>query len=209
MATITIHGRAAVPTKPDEAVIFLECEAVRTTAAEALADVSGRIETLLALCDELEVPAASRTTAGVSVAEHGEHDREGHWQHRGYRAANRVRLRLVEPDGLGRLLAEAVARAGARVDGPWWEIAPANAARLEACRLAATDARSRAQAYAEALGLRVGAVVAVRDPPPDGRPEPRGAMRSLASAHAADVPVEAGEQLVAAEVEVEFGLEQG
>jgi uncharacterized protein YggE len=34
-------------------------------------------------------------------------------------------------------------------------------------------------------------------------------MRSLAAAHAADVPIEAGEQLVAAEVEVEFGLEQG
>ena len=25
------------------------------------------------------------TTQGVSVAEHGEHDKDGRWQHRGYR----------------------------------------------------------------------------------------------------------------------------
>jgi uncharacterized protein YggE len=102
-------------------------------------------------------------TAGASVAEHGEHDREGRWQHRGYRAWNQVVVRVGEASVVGELIAGAV-DLGPQVNGPAWTIAPPP----RPMRMAAMDA---------------------------------GAVEAL--------PVEAGEQLVTAAVEVEFQLEQG
>jgi hypothetical protein len=211
MATVTVKGRASVAVAPDEAALALGVEAVRPTAAEALEDVAGRVERLTELCDDLGVDRSHRVTDGVSVQEHGEHDRDGQWRHRGYRASTRLRARTADAGLVGRLITEGVERAKASVEGPWWEVLPSNPARLEACRLAAADARRRAESYAEALGVRLGAIVAVRDegvvrPPP----QPHVAARSFSAAAAAEaITVEPGEQQVAATVDVEFQLEQG
>jgi uncharacterized protein len=209
MATVTVKGRATVAVAPDEAALALGVEAVRPTAAEALTDVAERVERLTALCDELGVDRANRVTDGVSVQEHGEHDRDGQWRHRGYRASTRLRLRTADAALVGRPITEGVERAQASADGPWWEVLPSNPARLEACRLAAADARRRAESYAEALDVRLGAIVAVRDegvvlPPP--RPV---ANRAYSAAAAEAITVEPGEKEVAATVDVEFQLEQG
>jgi uncharacterized protein YggE len=86
---------------------------------------------------------------------------------------------------------------------------PDNPARVEACKEAALDARRRAEAYADALGVRVGAIVALRDPGTGIPPPPRPMRMAAMDAGAVEaLPVEAGEQLVTA-VEVEFKLEQG
>jgi uncharacterized protein YggE len=209
VATVAVRGEATVPAEPDEATIVLDIEAVRRTAEEALSDLTERSAALGWLLDELGVERARRTTAGVSIGEHGEHDREGRWQHRGYRASNQLSVRVAETAVVGRLLGEAVARAQARVSGPVWTVAADNPVRLEACRRAAEDARLRAEAYAEALGARLGAIVAVRDPRTRPGPEPRPLTMRAAAAPAADVPVESGEQLITVAVEVEFVLEQG
>jgi uncharacterized protein len=210
MAGVTVLGRGVVRTQPDEATLTLTVEATEPTPAEALDDVARRAQELASLCDELGIGAAQRVTAGATVAERVEHDREGRPQHRGYLATNRLVVRVGDGALAGRLLAAAVGRVAARVDGPWWSIALDNPARLEACRAAVRDAQARAEAYADALGARLGAIVAVRDPetkPPPG-PEPRAGMRVM-SAEAIAPPVEGGEQAVVAAVEIEFALEQG
>ena len=58
--------------------------------------------------------------------------------------------------------------ASAAITGPEWTLAPTNPAHAEARRAAAEDARLRATAYAEALGLELGPVAWVSEPgPPD------------------------------------------
>ena len=73
------------------------------------------------------------------------------------------------------------------------------------------DARERAAAYAEALGGRLGAITAVREPgtrrPPE--PEPRAMAVAASASFDESTPIEAGEQELRAAVEVEFALEQG
>jgi uncharacterized protein len=209
MASVTVLGRGVARTEPDEATVVLTVEAIRPSAAEALQDVSARAQALVALCDELGVESERRVTAGATVSERVEHDRDGRPQQRGYAAVNRLTVRVAEATTVAGLLQDAVARADARVDGPWWSIDLENPARLDACRAAATDARRRAEAYAAALGVRLGAMLSVREPgtgPPPG-PEPRMGFARLAEADVAP-PVEAGEQTVSAAVEVEFLLEQ-
>jgi uncharacterized protein len=163
VATVTLRGVGEARTSPDEASVTLTIEAIEQKAAAALAKVAERTQAALELCDSLGIEPAARVTSGASIAEHGEHDREGRWQHRGYRAWNQIVARVREASVVGELIAGAVDR-GAEVSGPAWTIAPDNPARVEACKEAALDARRRAEAYADALGVRVGAIVAVRDP---------------------------------------------
>jgi uncharacterized protein YggE len=163
VATVTVRGVGEARTSPDEASVTLTIEAIEQKAAAALAKVAERTQAALELCDSLGIEPAARVTSGASIAEHGEHDREGRWQHRGYRAWNQIVARVGEASVVGELIAGAVDR-GAQVSGPAWTIAPDNPARVEACKEAALDARRRAEAYADALGVRVGAIVAVRDP---------------------------------------------
>ena len=207
MATITVRGTGTVHATPDEATIDLGVEAVRPTAAEALSDVAGRTSSLVTLCHELGLGDRDITTTGVRVAEHGDHDQGGRWQHRGYRATSRVSARIRDVDAVGTLMSAAVDRANATVDGPTWRVVPEHPAHGEAPRLAAHDARTRAQALAEALGGRLGTVVSARDariPPPEPKP-----MMRFAAAAAEPVPIEAGDLAVVAVVDVEFNFEQG
>jgi uncharacterized protein YggE len=102
-----------------------------------------------------------------------------------------------------------VARAEAHVDGPWWSVDIDNPARLEACRRAAASARRRAEAYAEALGVRLGMLEGAAEPGVAlPGPPPRGGLLAFDAVEAEPVPVQPGEQLVSASVELTYVLEQ-
>ena len=206
MATVTVRGEAVVPGRPDEAVVSLELAAVRATAEEAYEDVAGRSGALDQACSAVGIDPSARSTAGVTVQEHREYDERGRPEHRGYVASNRVVIRLEDAALVGGLLREAVVRAQARVLGPVWRVASDNPARAEACRRAAGEARRKAEAYADGLGLGVGAVLEAREPWAGG--DPRRERGMTFSALDAEIPVDPGELDVRAAVEVTFALEQ-
>lgn len=206
MATISVRGQGTAWVQPDEVTVGLSAEALLPTASEAFAEATRLAADLVLLCDEIGVPAGSRTTSQVSLAEHGEHTDTG-WQHRGYRASTRVAARLSDADLASRLVSEAAARLEVRIDGPTWRVARDNTAHGEARRRAAEDARSRAEEYAAALGGRVGAIASIAEPG-SGPPLPAARMYAVRQ-EISPMPLEAGEHEVMAEVDVTFQLEQG
>ena len=103
MATVTVRGVGETRTSPDEASVTLTIEAVEQKAAAALAKVAERTQAALELCDSLGIESAARVTSGASIADHGEHDREGTWKHRGYRAWNQIVARVGEDPVVGEL----------------------------------------------------------------------------------------------------------
>lgn len=206
MATISVRGQGTAWVQPDEVTVGLSAEALLPTASEAFAEATRLAADLVSLCDELGVPAGSRTASQVSLAEHGEHTDTG-WQHRGYRASTRVAARLSDADLASRLVSEAAARLEVRIDGPTWRVARDNTAHGEARRRAAEDARSRAEEYAAVLGGRVGAIASIAEPG-SGPPLPAARMYAVRQ-EISPMPLEAGEHEVMAEVDVTFQLEQG
>jgi uncharacterized protein len=206
VSTVTVRGSATVGATPDEARVVVELDELRPTAEEAYAAVAERAGTLQALCDELEIGTSKRSTGGISVGEHTEYV-DGRPQHRGFRAVARTDLRLDDAAVVARVLAEAVARVGARVDGPFWSVRSENPAHLTAAREAALVARRKAEAYGEALGLRLGALEKAEEPVVRVSPRPFEAMaaRDL-NADPPVVGVEPGELQVTAEIEVTFFL---
>lgn len=207
MATVTVRGTATVPAEPDEATVALIVSSLRDTLEPAYREVGQRAQLLHDVTDELEIERSRLSTAGISVAAEIEWI-DGRQQTRGYRATSRTQVRVRDAALVARLLELAVARAEAHVEGPWWSIDQDNPARLEACRRAAQDARRKAEAYAEALGARLGALEAVAEPGL-AAPSPRQPVALAAMAEApATIPVDPGQLAVAASVDVTYRLEQ-
>ena len=217
--TVTVRGEALVPGEPDEAHVFLEIKAVEKSTQKAMTDVSERSDRLQAIFEELDVPSLARATSGISVGDEWEWS-SGKRKHLGYHAVNRVSVRLDDAGKVASLIGEATDRCGANVRGPSWEIALANPARAEAFRSAAEDARRKADAYASALGVRLGDVLTVIEPGLAVRthqghemiPPPQPAMAAPGARQAAppspEIQVDAGALDIRAAVEVTFALEQ-
>jgi uncharacterized protein YggE len=211
-STATTLGTARVAARPDRAVLRLELVALKPTPSEALADVAARGEVLSRTLADGGVGEVDRTTGGVTLRELREWDRR-HEQEtfRGHQATTVTVVQIRDIATLGRILRDVVDRAGARVEGPVWVVDADNPARIEAYRLAALDSRRRAEAYAGALGMTLGAVVELTDAPPPAVPMPSPrmmAVRAEADAGAA-VPVEGGDVEVTATVQVAFALLPG
>jgi uncharacterized protein YggE len=146
-----------------------------------------------------------RTTSRVKLAEDGEHTSTG-WQHRGYRASSRLVVRLDDGELASRLVTDAAERVDLRIDGPGWRVAHDNPGHADARRLAAVDARQKAEEYAAALGGRIGAIVSIDES--ETKPAPVFGPMAL-RAEAAGMPIEGGERELGAEIDVTFQLEQG
>lgn len=214
--TVTVRGEALVPGEPDEAHVFLEIKAVEKSPQRAMADASERSDELQTIFEELDIPPLARATSGISVGEETEWS-SGKRKHLGYHAVNRVSVRLDDASTAATLIAEATERCDANVQGPRWEIALANPARVEAFRAAAEDARRKADAYATALGTRLGDVLSVTEPGLVIRTQqrhevmpmlPPAAAPQAAAASAPDIQIDPGALDIPAAVEVTFALEQ-
>ena len=212
--TVTVRGEALVPGEPDEAHVLLEVKAVEKSPQKALADASERSARLQAIFEELDVPAIARATSRISVGEETEWS-SGKRKHLGYHAVSRVAIRLDDAEKVARLIAEATDRCDATVRGPDWQIALANPARAEAFRAAAADARRKAEAYASALGVRLGDVLSVVEPGLVVRTEQRheimpapAAAPGRVAAAAPEIQIDTGALDIPASVEVTFALEQ-
>ena len=202
-ATIDVVGHGEVSTSPDEATITLGLSQVEPTPQEALAAVAERAERLRALLDELGIPRSDRTTSGLTVGAHQQHDGRMIVD-LGYRASNVTTVTVGDPELIGRLVHEAVERCEASIRGPTWRVRRDNPSHLEACRLAMTQARAKAEAYAEAAGGRVDQILQIVEP--SGTREPYLGERA---ARLGDTPVEPGELDVSATVQVRFEFVPG
>jgi uncharacterized protein YggE len=156
MAKITVTGYGEVAVPPDEAVVDLTVTARGDSPGQALASVAERARSVVEVMDELGVPPAKRTTSGIWTNE--EFDTEVEALRGSYHAGERLTV-AVPTDLVGRLLDAAVTRAEAQVEGPRFIVAQDNPARAEALTAAAENARTRGEALAAGLGLRLGAVV--------------------------------------------------
>lgn len=203
MATITVIGYGEVSVPPDEGKLTFSVESVAVTPREAMSSVAEQARALVGLLDELEIPAGKRSTTGVLVSEAGEHDQQGRWQHRGFRAAESLTV-AAAPEALSDLIGGAVERAQARVDGPRWQIAADNPARKEAMQGAAANARAHAEAVAAGLGVRVGAVVEAKE---EGVYHPMPRQAAFAPLMEGAPPIEAGELTVSCTLTVSFQVE--
>jgi uncharacterized protein YggE len=210
-ATIAVRGRGRATATPDGVELFVTITALEAAPDRALAAVWERDARVRSVLDQLGIPSAAASTARASVDEEFEYERQTDRKvHRGYRATSDIALRLSDAEPVGRFMRMATERADVRIRGPWWRVDPDNASWGDACAAAATDARRKAESYANAL-VHVGGVLEVSEP---GIVTSHEGMHVAASASGRtisgrDLPVSAGELEVDATVDVTFALKEG
>lgn len=189
---ITVSGEGSVFAVPDMAVVSVGATAESETAKEAMDQTSGITSAILARLAEFDIAPRDIQTSDLSLnpvwSNRGQSD--GRPRIEGYQASNRVTVRVRNLGQLGDVL-DAVLKDGAnRLGGLQFTLSDPDPVMDDARRLAVADARAKAELYADAAGVELGALISLSE---TGIRVPRPEMMSMARAADAAVPVAEGE----------------
>lgn len=197
---ITVTGVGTVTSVPNEAEFSVGVQTNGASAREALAANSEQMDRVLAALRSAGVDKSDVKTQDVSVSptysDKGRTD--------GYTARNTVSVKIHDLSKAGAIL-DAASNAGANeVYGPSLTRSDQDGQQAKALGDAVDDARKKAEALADAAGVRLGTVTAITEGF-SGGPEPYYAEGARLMADKA-VPIEPGTQDVQASVTVTFAI---
>jgi uncharacterized protein YggE len=192
---------------PDVATVRAGVVTQALTAAGALGENAARMERVVAALRGAGIASRDISTASVGLAPQYRYAENQPPAITGYQATNTVSVKFRDIANSGVAL-DALVKAGAnQIDGPQLSVDQPDAA-LDAARVDAIKrARARADLYAQAAGLRVDRIVAIREEGDNFGDGPRPPM-AYARAAKADATTEVlpGQTELSARVVVRFLL---
>lgn len=228
LLTVTAEGKTF--REPDLAVFSAGVTTQATTAAEALADNSRAMQRVIAALKNAGIAERDIQTSNLSINPvYADPNRDAVMASRatgapymppppemqlptiiGYQANNTVSVRQRKLGDYGEII-DALASAGAnQVNGPNFQLDEPEPALDEARRDAMTNARERAQLYADAAGLRIVRIVSISESGGYWGPQPVSAFARESMAGAPPppppAPVQPGEMQMNASVTVQYEL---
>jgi|JI10StandDraft_1071094.scaffolds.fasta_scaffold131794_2 uncharacterized protein YggE len=208
MSSVTVRGSALASVTPDRAEVSLALSHLAGDAATALDRLAERSQQLESMLVSHGFAPEDWATEGVQVAE------EHQWKNDtdtvvGYRATTAIAVTVRSTDLVSAVIRDGVTGAGADVRNVQWRVDAQNPARRDLLGQAALDARVRAAAYVEALGLALGEVELISELPPVAEPGPAPrAMMAMAkgAGDATELAMSGGLVELHAEVFVRFAI---
>jgi uncharacterized protein len=200
---LQVSATGQTEARPDEARLTVGVSTNAATAAAASAGNNAAMGRVTAGLERLGVKQDDLQTRSVTLS------RIDYGPERGrYRADNLVEVRIRDLAQAGPAIAAATEAGGNVVAGPELRLSDPERADNAAYAAAYKAARARADAYAQAAGLRVVRVLGIRDAAADGPPigYPRGAVGAAVEAQAAGPPVRAGISTREVRVRADFAL---
>jgi uncharacterized protein len=205
---LSLSASGEAESVPDEAGIEVGVESYALSAQAASASVAKKGEAIAEALAKYGVAARDIQTRNLSV------NRVTYGKYKGqFQANNILGVRLRDVAKAGEAVAAAT-DAGANVlSGPSLRIADPEKANRGAYIAAYRAARTRAEAYAEAAGMEIARVLAIRDGGQGGGPMPppiayEQAMDASAVAQTVSPPsIRPGSNRVRVSVQVDFALE--
>lgn len=198
--TLTMTGVGEARARPDVAVVRIGVVTQAATARDALNDNNRAMDAVLAALKEQGIAQKDLQTSSFNLTpryDYGE-DRSPP-RVEGYEASNQLAVTVRNLDKLGGILDRAVSVGSNQIVGVEFGLDKPEPVRDEARRLAVRDAVRKARLYADEAGVQLGPIHSISERTDIRPPAPRlGQMR--ATAEAAAVPIEQGEQAVEVEV---------
>jgi uncharacterized protein YggE len=155
---LSVSATGQAETRPDQAQFQAGISTWEKTAKAASAANLKKIEEIVAALKQLGIPEKDIQTRAVNVQRVDWGDRKGQFQ-----ASNIVNVTVRKVDGAGAAVTT-VTDAGANIiSGPDLRMAEPEKAANTAYAAAYKAARNRAQAYADAAGMKISRVLAIRD----------------------------------------------
>ena len=203
---ITVTGEGQVSAKPDMATVNVMVVADGDSAAEALAQNSEDMAAVFARLDQLGISGGDRQTSGLSlypIRNQSSIQRSDAPEIVGFSARNSLMLRLRDLDSVGDVLDGLVSEGINGIDSLQFGVADPKPILDEARRLAVKDALDKAKLYADAAGVKTGAVTQISERGSNVGPQPM----HLSEAAMRAVPVAAGDVEFSAQITLVIELE--
>lgn len=210
--TLAVSGAGRLLAAPDRAIIRLGAQIQADDAAAAQARVNEIMQKTVAAIEKLGVQKKSIRTTGLNLYPVFANPAPGRETEppriSAYRASNTLNVTVDDLALVGKAIDAGMTAGVNQLEGVSFEIRNDLPHRLEALKLAGAEARAKAEAMAESLGLKLGILREVSESgvsiePP--RPMFESTMRFARGA--ADASVQPGETAIEAAVTLRFDIQ--
>jgi uncharacterized protein YggE len=197
---VTVTGEATVAVAPDTAVIRVGVTSTAKTAREA-SDANGKqMTTVLAAIKDAGIAARDIQTSRLSLQPQYDPNRSGTARLLGFQATNQITVNIRDIDKLAGIIDQAIAAGANEMSGLEFVVSEQSKLLDQARDDAIADARRKAERYAKAAGVKLGAVTSISEEGSSPPPRLMQAMRAGAA------PVAPGEQTLRAVVSVSYEI---
>jgi uncharacterized protein len=201
-ATISVTGEATVSVPPDMAEIDGGFTSEAKTAREASDANNAAMGKLLLALKAAAIDAKDIQTSRLSLQPQSAPNHAGVPAIVGYRASNHVTIRLHDVTKVASVIDMLVGAGANDIGGINFMVSTASKLLDDAREQAIADARRKAEIYARATGVTLGAPLSISE---GGSPGPMP-FRKMAGGMAAAAPVAAGEETLAVTVNVSWAI---
>jgi uncharacterized protein YggE len=197
---VTVTGEATVAVAPDMAVIRVGVTSVGKTAREASDTNAKQMTAVLAAIKDAGIGARDIQTSRLSLQPQYDPNRSGTARLLGFQATNQITVNIRDIDKLAGIIDQAIAAGANEMSGLEFVVSEQSKLLDQARDDAVADARRKAERYAKAAGVKLGAVTSISEEGSTPQPRLIQAMRAGAA------PVAPGEQTLRAVVTVSYEL---
>jgi uncharacterized protein YggE len=203
-AMISVTGEATVSVPPDLAVVDGGVSSEAKTAREASEANNAAMAKVSQALKGAGIDAKDIQTSRLSLQPQSGPNRTGPAAVVGYRASNRVTIRVRDVTKVANVIDTLVGAGANEIGGINFMVSQASRLLDEAREQAVADARRKAEIYAKAAGVTLGALLSISE---EGSPGPMP-FRKMATGMAVSTPVAQGEETLAVTVSVSWAIKQ-
>jgi uncharacterized protein len=202
--TISVTGEATVSVPPDLAEIDGGVTSEAKTAREASEANNAAMGKVLQALKGAGIEEKDVQTSRLALQPQSAPNRPGPSAIAGYRASNRVTIRVRDVTKVANVIDTLVGAGANEIGGINFVVSQASKLLDEARERAVADARRKAEIYAKAAGVTLGAPLSISE---EGNSAPVP-YRRMAAGMAVSAPVAQGEETLAVTVSVSWAIKQ-
>jgi len=203
---ISVTGEAQISVAPDIAFVDAGVATDARTAREASEANNTAMAKVFAALKAANTDARDIQTSRLSLQPQYAPNRSGPSPVVGYRASNRVTVRIHDVSKVAGVVDTLVGAGANDIGNVAFEVSQASKLLDDAREKAVADARRKAEIYAKAAGVTLGAPLSISE---GGAPQPMFRSKMAAGMAAAPTPIAQGEETLSISVSVTWAIKQG
>ena len=200
---ISVTGEASISVPPDLAAVDAGVASDAKTARDASEANNAAMAKVLAALKAASIDAKDIQTSRLSLQPQYAPNRAGPSSVVGYRASNRVTVRIRDVGKVAGVIDTLVGAGANDIGNISFEVSQASKLLDDAREKAVADARRKAEIYAKAAGVTLGAPLSISE---EGAPQPVFRAKMAAPLAAAPTPIAQGEETLSISVSVTWAI---
>jgi uncharacterized protein len=202
-AAVSVTGEASISVPPDLALVDAGVASDAKTAREAQDTNNAAMAKVLAALKAANIEPKDIQTSRLSLQPQYAPNRSGPSPIVGYRASNRVTVRIRDVSKVAGVIDTLVSAGANDIGNVNFEVSQASKLLDDAREKAVADARRKAEIYARAAGVTLGAPLSISE---EGAPQPVFRSKVAAPMAAAPTPIAQGEETLSVSVSVTWAI---